>query len=37
VDVSLLDHIIVGRTFFSFGDEGIIHKNKLELKAFIDG
>jgi DNA repair protein RadC len=37
VDVSLLDHIIVGRTFFSFADESVIHKNKVELKAFIDG
>jgi DNA repair protein RadC len=37
VDVSLLDHIVVGRTFFSFADEGVIHKNKVELKAFIDG
>jgi DNA repair protein RadC len=37
VDVSLLDHIIVGRTFFSFADEGVIHKNKAELKTFLDG
>lgn len=35
VDVMLLDHIIVGRTYYSFSDYGFMEKIKKEMEGFL--